>query len=376
MVLVSVRKSEARIEGHACGAVGEVLDGWQVPRRAHGVGGVPLPPAALLVPRSALVAAFERLVVHVPARLAALHDVDDACAVSAVGVVVAGEEVAPLVEGQFLRIPQRMREDLQARAVRLAAEDGTREDALEVLPLLVGDVVAAVADRPVDAAVGPGGQAVHVVTAQRGAHAEAGEHLLAHVGDAGARGVLEAPQVRDARVPDRSVQIHDACAGSVKRLVDGAAEGRHLVRHAVTVRVDEVRDPVLLLAVVVHATGALGRPLLVHLQAVLHRLQLEVVLEPELGGAVVLDTLLLPERFGDVDRAVVCDAEGDGVLHQRLLGQQGPREAGERRDGRRGGRSRCSGRPCFGSGCGWRLGNEGRGEKREGVEEGHVWQEA
>ena len=376
VVLVSVRKSEARIEGHACGAVGEVLDGWQVPRRAHGVGGVPLPPAALLVPRSALVAAFERLVVHVPARLAAFHDVDDARAVAAVGVVVAGEEVAPLVEGQFLRIPQRMREDLQARAVRLAAEDGTREDALEVLPLLVGDVVAAVADRPVDAAVGPGGQAVHVVPAQRGAHAEAGEHLLAHVGDAGARGVLEAPQVRDARVPDRTIEIHHARARAVERLIDGAAEGRHLVRHAVTVRVDEVRDPVLLLAVVVHATGALGRPLLVHLQAVLHRLQLEVVLEPELGGAVVLDTLLLAERFGDVDRAVVGDAEGDGVLHQRLLGDERPGEAGDRGDGGCGGRSRGSGRPCFGSGCGWRLGNEGRGEEREGVEEGHVWQEA
>ena len=376
VVLVTVRKAEARIEGHARGTVGKVLDGGQVPRRTHGVRVVPLPPAALLVPRSALVAAFERLVVHVPARLAAFHDVDDARAVAAVGVVVAGEEVAPLVEGQFLRIPQRMREDLQVRTVRLAAEDGTREDALEVLPLLVRHVVAAVADRPVDAAVGSGGEAVHVVTAQRGAHTEAGEHLLAHVGDAGSLGVLEAPQVGDARVPDRSVQVHDARTRAVERLVDGAAEGAHLVRHAVTVRVDEVRDPVLLLAVVVHAAGALGRPLLVHLQAVLHRLQLEVVLEPELGGAVVLDALLLPERFGHVDRAVVGDAEGDGVLDQRVLGQEGPREAGERRDGGRCGRGGRSGGPCFGSGCGWRLGNEGHGEKREGVEEGHVWQEA
>ena len=66
--------------------------------------------------------------------------------------------------------------------------------------------------------------------------------------------------------------------------------------------------------------------------AVLDRLRLQVVGEPEAGGVVALDTLLLTERFGDVDGAVVADAEGDGVLDERLAGEAGTGEAGGDRD--------------------------------------------
>ena len=81
---------------------------------------------------------------------------------------------------------------------------------------------------------------------------------------------------------------------------------------------------------VVNSAFALGRPLLIHLKAVFDRPQLQVILKPKLGGEIVFDTFLLAEGLGDEERAVISDAEGDGVLDKRVLREDGP---GERRDG-------------------------------------------
>jgi hypothetical protein len=127
-----------------------------------------------------------------------------------------------------------------------------------------------------------------------------------------------------------------------------------------------MRDPILFLAVVVHSAFALGRPLLVHLQTVVDGLQLQIILKPELGGPIVFDTLLLPEGLSDEERAVVSDAEGDGVLDEGVLGEECP---GERRDGGDGGSGGWRGVGGVGRascGCGsWRrgrLGNERCGD--------------
>jgi len=61
---------------------------------------------------------------------------------------------------------------------------------------------------------------------------------------------------------------------------------------------------------------------------------LQIILKPELGGAIVFDTLLLPERLSDEERAVVSDAEGDGVLDEGVLGEEGPGEGRDGGDGR------------------------------------------
>ena len=146
-----------------------------------------------------------------------------------------------------------------------------------------------------------------------------------------------------------------------------------------------MRDPIFFFAVVVHSAFALGRPLLVHLQTVFDGLQLQVILKPELGGAIVFDTLLLPEGLSDEERAVVSDAEGDGVLDERVLGKDGP---GERRDGgdggsggrRRGGRGGCvRWRSRWRRRGNWgrrRLCHEHRGDERKGGEWGHSGRES
>ena len=99
VIAISIRKTKPWIKRKSSGAVREMFNRRQRPRWAHWICSVPLPPRVLLAPRSALICALKSLVVHVPTSLAAFHDVDDARAIAAVRIVVAGEEVTPLIKG-------------------------------------------------------------------------------------------------------------------------------------------------------------------------------------------------------------------------------------------------------------------------------------
>ena len=113
------------------------------------------------------------LVLHLPAGIRALDDVDDARLVALVGVIVDRDAVAELVEGDLLRVTQAEVHDLEVRAVRLEAEHGAPVAGVVLLAFLGREVETAIADRAPDAAVVPDGEAVHVVAGERDAHAEA-----------------------------------------------------------------------------------------------------------------------------------------------------------------------------------------------------------
>ena len=115
-ILEMLGQARAGIVRQARRAVGEVGD------RRHDVGrlaGVVRVPDLLAVQRAAV---GQVLVGHPPAAVAPFDDVDPAGLVAAVGVVVAGEEVAVVVERQLLRIAQAGGEHLQVRAIELAAQ--------------------------------------------------------------------------------------------------------------------------------------------------------------------------------------------------------------------------------------------------------------
>ena len=167
------------VVGQAGGAVGDVDD------RREDVGGLAVPagmPELLGVPGASRGREVEVLVAHPPAAVAPLDDVDPAGLVAAVGVVVAGEQVAVVVEGEFLRVPQAGGEDLQVRPVGLAAEDRAGVGGDEVLAFLGGDVQAAVADREVEPAVGAHLEAVEVVAEEGDVDAVAGAERLLDLG--------------------------------------------------------------------------------------------------------------------------------------------------------------------------------------------------
>ena len=83
-------------------------------------------PKFLRVERSARVGTFHELIADAPAAIAAFHDINPARLIAAVGVVVAGEQVAVLIENQVLRIAQAESEHFEFGAVRVATEDTAR----------------------------------------------------------------------------------------------------------------------------------------------------------------------------------------------------------------------------------------------------------
>src|SRR5262249_15980 len=98
MVIVFFRQAEARIKRQPRRAVSEIGNG------RDDVRGLPVVlrmPELLAVPGPAV---RKVLVIHPPAALAPFDQIHPAGLVAAVGIVVAGKQVAELVEGQLLGI--------------------------------------------------------------------------------------------------------------------------------------------------------------------------------------------------------------------------------------------------------------------------------
>ena len=164
------------------------------------------------------------LVLHLPAGVGAFDDVDHAGGVALVGIIVDGEGVAEVVEGDFLRVTQAEVDDFEVGAVGFETEDRAAVAGVILLAFLGGEIEAAVADGAPDASVRTDGEAVHVVTGEGDTHAEAVFDDLALLLDAVLLGVLQHPELRDAGEVDRVVPGHDAGAGAVEDVVEAARE--------------------------------------------------------------------------------------------------------------------------------------------------------
>ena len=95
------------------------------------------------------VKSVEVLVVGAPAAIGPIHDVDHPGPVSLVGVVVDTDEVAPLIEGDFLGIAETSMHNLEVGSVGIKAENRALVGIGEVQTFPVRDIHGAVADRSV-----------------------------------------------------------------------------------------------------------------------------------------------------------------------------------------------------------------------------------
>ncbi len=127
-------------------------------------------PEFFRVPGASAVRFLDELVPDPPAAVPSFHEVDQPGAVAAVGVVIDAEQVAVLVERQFLWVPQPGGDDLQFRPVRIAAQDGAAIELDEVFLVDRRDVQPAVADAEVQLSVRAEGQAVEVVPEKSDVH--------------------------------------------------------------------------------------------------------------------------------------------------------------------------------------------------------------
>src|SRR5439155_12206304 len=160
VALVALGQAEAGIVGQTGVAV------CNKQQTGYDIGSLAVPgglPQLLGIPRAQSDRHAVVLVAAAPAAVAAFDDVDPACLVAVIGVVVAGEEIAVLVEGELLGIAQAGRDNLQLRAVGITAQHGTGVGTRHG-PALGLDVEAAIAAAEIDFAVRAKAQSVHVMT--------------------------------------------------------------------------------------------------------------------------------------------------------------------------------------------------------------------
>ena len=265
------------------------------------------------------------LVLHLPAGIGAFDDVDHAGGVALVGIVVDGESVTEVVEGDLLRITQAEVDDFEVRAVRFETEDRAAVTGVILLPFLGREIETAVTDGAPDAAVRTDGEAVHVVARKRDAHAEAVFDDLTARFDAVLLGVMQQPELRNAGEVDRIVPGHDARAGAVEDVIEAAGEDLVRGEGAVGLLATDMADE---LGLGGHPfVRTLGFPLLVQGETIGGGGRGEVVVIPVEMVTVVFDAEAEAVRLGDIHGAVVTEADrgrrgdtGDLAVGGRLEG--------------------------------------------------------
>ena len=199
-------------------------------------------PKFLRVERSARVRSLHELITDAPAIVAALHHVNPAGLVAAVRIVVAGKQIAVLIENEVLRIAQAEREHFEIGAVRIAAEDAAGIGLTDVPAIRDLHVRAPVTDAEIDFPIRTEMRAVEVMADETDAHAEAVVERLAEIGDAIAVGVAQEPEVRNVRIPDVAFAREHAGANAIERRVETVGEDGRVVCLAVAVPVFEQTD--------------------------------------------------------------------------------------------------------------------------------------
>ena len=250
------------------------------------------------------------LVLHFPAGVGAIDDLDDASGVALVGVIVDGQRVAEDIEGDFLRIAQAVVDNLEAGAVGLEAEDEAAVAVIQLATVLCQGAEAAIAEGAIQPAVGPEREAVEVVTRERDAHAEAVLSGEAGGGTAVGTAVAQHPDMRDAGEVDGVVPGENPGCGAVKDVIKAVGEDTGAAECTIRRTLIETS----------HNFGALSelgdRPAVVPLamegESVGGGSGGEVVQVPEEIITVVLDALAEAWGLGDKEGTVVTKGDGSG----------------------------------------------------------------
>ena len=257
------------------------------------------------------------LITDAPAAVAAFDQVHEALHVALVAVVVAGEEIAVLVEHQLLRIAQAARDHLELGAIGIGAEHRAFIRIGDHLAFLALHVRAAVADRVVDLAVMAHRQAVEVVAGEVVAHAEAAQQLVLLQLAVGA--FLQQPQARNVREPHLAVAREHARGDAVELGVEAVGECAALVGHAVAVGVFDQAHHFTLDGEIL---GLRAEHLAVQGGAVFDGARREVQFEHAHVVADVEHAAAIAVGLGDEQPALLVEIEGHRIRQHGLGGPQ------------------------------------------------------
>src|SRR5436305_523777 len=132
-------------------------------------------------PDAARIGRVDKLETYTPAAIAPFHHVNPAGRIAAVRIIITGEQIAILIEGKFLGIAQPAREDFEAGAIGIAAQDcahfGFFDNVCAVL-----HVEATISHAEIEFAIRPEAQPVKIVTEKSGSNAVTSLERFLYIG--------------------------------------------------------------------------------------------------------------------------------------------------------------------------------------------------
>ena len=281
-----------------------------------------------------------KLPIQSPTGIAALGDVDEAFPLlPQVAIVVHGEEVAVVIEGDFLRIAQAGGIDLQIRSVGVHPQDAAGVRVPKDSAFAIGDREPVVAAGEVEFPVGPHDESVQVVAIEGGVDSEPAEFRLLGVRDAIVIGVAKPLQFRIARDPHRVVPGQHSGDDSGDLLIETLGEELRAVGMPVVLRVIQSADAFLhrfQIVPIVHPVAVeIAEPRSIFLTPFRSHPSAEGVAEVSNGlvGQVFHQPFPVAtdvdvhraasRRFGDIQHALVVETQSDRIHHHRFASPQG-----------------------------------------------------
>ena len=306
MAAIFLVEARSRIVGQPRRAIRHVRNRRHDVRRLTGMSRVP---KLLTIPWATV---LKVLVVHPPPRVGVLREVHPPRLVAAVRVVVAGEQIAEVIECQLLRIAESGAEDLQLGAVQLTAKDRPLIGHVQ-LALLGRNRETAIPNGEIKPSVRADDQPVHVMSAKGDSHPEAVVEINPFVRAAVSILVSKLPQFGDAGVEDFAVDRQNTRSRPLFDGIEAVGEDSRFVGLAIAIGVLQQADAVMFDC---EFADFITQVLLEKRQPILNRLGRQIVEQPVHVEAVVHDPFLLAKGLGDEDSSLLVKTKGDRVGEQ------------------------------------------------------------
>lgn len=213
-----------------------------------------------------------------PTGIAPFNDIDPAGWITVIGIVIAGEQIAVVVEDQLLWIAQAEGEDFQMRAIQIAAIDcaGIRIVHRASVDQRFG-IGAAIAHREIELVIRPDAQAVQIVAEKRDVNAVTGGELLADIGDAVTIRILQQIKGRYVSEIDIAMKRHHARRQTRFHGIEAGGKDRRLVGLAGSLAVPDQPNAI---GVIGEMTGVGTHLSLEQIDAIFHTPRGKIVSEP------------------------------------------------------------------------------------------------
>ena len=259
---------------------------------------------------------------HVPAAVAAGHNIDKSGVVAFVAVVVIGKQIAVLVYGQLLRIPKTAMDEFQFGSIWIAAKDCSVTRVGDGRSLFGLDVCSPIAHRKVQPAIHAPHQSVQIVPVEGRINSKACQQRCFSCGGFFAVGVFQQPEIGNARVPDVAISRDQPGTETIQWSVESIGEDGGDIGLAVPIAVLQLPHNVAGLSEPCRSACKLVCPLFLHCQSIRQRPDLQIIVKQKTVTSILRRPLKKSMIFRDVHAPLIVETERHRILQLRLCGKQ------------------------------------------------------